>query len=154
MKHERSTVKNLFSTYIWSKVDSCFCEAVYVRKKITLQKSLENFACNMTVFPRGWNREVSTNRGKTHQSRELILYLSTFFSLEAVHTNPLLIFEEMSGRKTFLDHRSFLGLFLFRHGLKSELEEISQKFNFLLKGTVSKHLEHSMSVLQKIWWKS
>ena len=21
--------KNLFSTYVWSKVDSCFCEAVY-----------------------------------------------------------------------------------------------------------------------------
>ena len=28
--HERSAVKNSFSTYIWSKVDSCFCEAVYV----------------------------------------------------------------------------------------------------------------------------
>ena len=34
-------------------------------------------------------------------------------------------------------HRSFLSLFLFRHGLKSELEKISQKFNFLLKGAVS-----------------
>ena len=31
---------------------------------------------------------------------------------------------------------SFLSLFLFSHGLKSELEEISQKFNFMLKGTV------------------
>ena len=27
---ERSAVKNSFSTYIWSKVDSCFCEAVYL----------------------------------------------------------------------------------------------------------------------------
>ena len=34
-------------------------------------------------------------------------------------------------------HRSFLSKFLFRHGLKSELEEISQKINFLLKGAVS-----------------
>ena len=31
---------------------------------------------------------------------------------------------------------SFLSLFLFSNGLKSALEEISQKFNFMLKGTV------------------
>ena len=28
--HERSAVKNSFSKYVWSKVDSSFCEAVYV----------------------------------------------------------------------------------------------------------------------------
>merc|ERR1719468_653025 len=28
--HERSAVKNLFKTYASSKVDSCFCEAVYI----------------------------------------------------------------------------------------------------------------------------
>ena len=28
--HERSAVKNSFSTYTWSKVDSCFCKALYV----------------------------------------------------------------------------------------------------------------------------
>ena len=26
--HERSAVKNSLSTYVWSKIDSCFCEAV------------------------------------------------------------------------------------------------------------------------------
>ena len=44
---------------------------------------------------------------------------------------------DYDSRKFLKAHRSFLSLFLFRHGLKSELEEISQKFNFLLKGTVS-----------------
>ena len=39
----------------------------------------------------------------------------------------------------FLDkHRSFLSQFWFRYGLKSEIEEISQKFKFLLKDTASK----------------
>ena len=28
--YERSAVKNSFSTYVWSKVDSCFCEALYL----------------------------------------------------------------------------------------------------------------------------
>ena len=28
--HERSAVKYSFSTYVWSKVDSCFCGAVYL----------------------------------------------------------------------------------------------------------------------------
>ena len=28
---ERSAVKNSFSTYVWSKVDSCFCEGVYIK---------------------------------------------------------------------------------------------------------------------------
>ena len=27
---KRPAVKNSFSTYIWSKVNSCFCEALYV----------------------------------------------------------------------------------------------------------------------------
>ena len=27
--HERSAVKNSFSTYVWSKLDSFFCESVY-----------------------------------------------------------------------------------------------------------------------------
>ena len=30
IEQERSAVKNLFSTYVWSKVDSCFYGAVYV----------------------------------------------------------------------------------------------------------------------------
>ena len=29
MLHERSAVKNSFSTYVWSKVDSCFCEFLH-----------------------------------------------------------------------------------------------------------------------------
>ena len=29
--HERSAVKNSFITYVWSKVDSCFFESVYIR---------------------------------------------------------------------------------------------------------------------------
>ena len=28
--HERSAVKNSFSTYVWSKVDSCFCEFLWL----------------------------------------------------------------------------------------------------------------------------
>ena len=28
--HDRLAVKNSFSTYVWRKVDSCFCEALYV----------------------------------------------------------------------------------------------------------------------------
>ena len=28
--HDRSAVKNSYSTYVWSKVDSCFCEALYI----------------------------------------------------------------------------------------------------------------------------
>ena len=32
---ERSAVKNSFSTYVWSKVDSCFCESVYIRRHIS-----------------------------------------------------------------------------------------------------------------------
>ena len=35
--HEWSAVKNLFSTNVWSKVDSCFCEAVY---KVTKKKNI------------------------------------------------------------------------------------------------------------------
>ena len=27
--NERSAVKNSFSSYVWSKVDSCFCKALY-----------------------------------------------------------------------------------------------------------------------------
>ena len=46
-------------------------------------------------------------------------------------------------------HRSFLGLFLFRHGLKSELEEISKKFNFLLKGTVPKQFSKAFGALNE-----
>ena len=46
-------------------------------------------------------------------------------------------------------HRSFLSLFLFRHGLKSELEEISQKVNFLLKGTVSKQFSKTFGALNE-----
>jgi len=30
--HERSGVKNPFITYVWSKVDSCFCGAVYISR--------------------------------------------------------------------------------------------------------------------------
>ena len=30
--HERLAVKNSFSKNVWSKVDICFCEAVYVLK--------------------------------------------------------------------------------------------------------------------------
>ena len=46
-------------------------------------------------------------------------------------------------------HRSFLSLFLFRHGLKSEPEEISQKFNFLLKGIVSKQFLKTFGALNE-----
>ena len=38
---ERWTVKNSFSTYVWSKVDSCFCEALYVNLE-DLQNDLHN----------------------------------------------------------------------------------------------------------------
>ena len=37
--HEWSAVKNSFRLYIWSKVDSCFCWAVYVTQ-LTNQQSL------------------------------------------------------------------------------------------------------------------
>ena len=30
--HERSAVKKSFSSYVWSEVDSCFCEAVYTHQ--------------------------------------------------------------------------------------------------------------------------
>ena len=36
---------------------------------------------------------------------------------------------------------------MFRHGLKSEPEEISQKFNFLLKGMVSEHFLKTFGAL-------
>ena len=35
--HERSAVKNSFTTYVWSKVDSCFCESVYVADSKSIQ---------------------------------------------------------------------------------------------------------------------
>ena len=31
--HERSAVKYSFSTYVWSRVDSCFCEFLYITKE-------------------------------------------------------------------------------------------------------------------------
>ena len=38
--HAWSAVKNSFSTYVWSEVDSCFCESVYiVCKNYKLKKS-------------------------------------------------------------------------------------------------------------------
>ena len=33
--NEWSAVKNLFSTYVWSKVDSSFCEVVYVFQNLS-----------------------------------------------------------------------------------------------------------------------
>ena len=42
MVHERSAVKNSFSTYVWSKVDSCFCESVYsVQMKYATKKMVD-----------------------------------------------------------------------------------------------------------------
>ena len=38
--HERSAVKNSFSTYVWSKVDSCFCEFLYLNFNSALVRSL------------------------------------------------------------------------------------------------------------------
>ena len=32
--------KNSFSTYVWSKLDSCFCEAVYIHSKTTENSTL------------------------------------------------------------------------------------------------------------------
>ena len=46
-------------------------------------------------------------------------------------------------------HRSFLSQILFRHGLKSQLEEISQKFNYLLKGTDSKQFLKAFGALSE-----
>ena len=46
MVHERSAVKNAFSTYVWSKVDSCFCEFLYVR--ITIFRTQNVNELNMT----------------------------------------------------------------------------------------------------------
>ena len=42
--HEWSAVKNSFSTYAWSNVDSCFCEAVQCRS-ITGSKDMEDPVC-------------------------------------------------------------------------------------------------------------
>ena len=40
---ERSGVKNLLSTYEWSKVDSYFCESVYVCLGKTAAPSVDSF---------------------------------------------------------------------------------------------------------------
>ena len=57
--HERSAVKNLFSTYVWSKVYSCFCESVYIKRYYVkylvsfffLQKGKNLSLFHQTYFP-------------------------------------------------------------------------------------------------------
>ena len=44
MNIEQSAVKNSFSTYVWSKVDSCFCGAVYVFLALKRLKRLTRLA--------------------------------------------------------------------------------------------------------------
>ena len=36
--HEWSAVKNSFSTYVWSNVNSCFCESVFIVRLATLDR--------------------------------------------------------------------------------------------------------------------
>ena len=43
--HEWLAVKNSFSTYVWSKVDSCFCEFLYIIKKIFCPLPLHGRKC-------------------------------------------------------------------------------------------------------------
>ena len=42
--HEHSAVKISLSTYVWSKVDSCFCESVYLAGRSPEQLVIELFA--------------------------------------------------------------------------------------------------------------
>ena len=57
--HELSAVKNSFSTYVWSKVDSCFCEGLYVVKLNSVQfcDPYWNFSTLKCQLPnlRRWN---------------------------------------------------------------------------------------------------
>ena len=46
--NDRSAVKNSFSTYVWSKVDSCFCEALY--KEFFKGTSCRNQNKNQDIF--------------------------------------------------------------------------------------------------------
>ena len=48
--HERSAVKNVFSTYVWSKVDSCVCEFLYLFPFIYMIFSFDkqkNYFCTL-----------------------------------------------------------------------------------------------------------
>ena len=59
--HERSAVKNPFSTYVWSKVDSCFGRALYycrvfVSRNLTWDWSNDNiFYWEYALFANSWD---------------------------------------------------------------------------------------------------
>ena len=55
MVHEWSAVKNSFSTYVWSKVDSCFCEAVYVDQ---LESKVNIDLIHFSIMLKFWKNEV------------------------------------------------------------------------------------------------
>ena len=50
--HERWAVKNSSSTYVWSKVDSCFCEVLY---HLNWQNLLKSFTYYENGDENGFN---------------------------------------------------------------------------------------------------
>ena len=53
--HERSALKNSFSTYVWSKVDSCFCEFLYLITKRSLGKDIKWYKYHIFLNLAGLN---------------------------------------------------------------------------------------------------
>ena len=51
--HKRSAVKNYFSTYIWSKVDSCFCEFLHA---VQITRKYPKITCKSFFFIQGFVR--------------------------------------------------------------------------------------------------
>ena len=83
--HERMAVKIFFRTYVWSKVDSCFCESVYLAK--TLEK-------RMTVF---WWFLFTVPESAFEQPCPW-LTCSSFFCLFSVQKKP---FRALDQKKNF-----------------------------------------------------